>query len=147
MKDYERIKKILNDYEEVRKKSHYSYHSDFETALEKLNVLGLEWGDPLPSGDFAVVTGNYHLTNSALKYRADPSKYYIYWDNGIVGRLQFISSSSGAYDAIQPEWDDFLSEMRDGCVDYDPLNCHIIYDIKRGLEVMRHYKKLCEQTK
>lgn len=144
------IKEVAKRFEEIRNTEHYTYGAhyprDVLDACEQLEVLGREWGDPLPSGDFRMYKGtSYHICNSATHYIPGKDQWTIHWDNGNVGRLQFVGNKY--YNTVAHEWDEFLRRMREGCVDYDPLNCHIVYDIENGKKIMEEYDDICKETK
>ena len=146
----DRVISICQEYQDVYDSisRHYiygSYPKDIIATCDKLKVLGFKWGDDLPSGDFRMLK-KYHLTNSATKYQPEDDTYYIEWNNGNVGRLQFVTENY--WHAVGDEWDEFLSELRSyNPVDYDPLNCHIIYDVENGKKVIADYNDICNRTK
>lgn len=142
----EEVIKICEAYEEVRKESPYSAYTahDLLEICDKMKALGLEWGDKFNIPTDFRMTKRYYLTNSATHYQPADNTYYIEWDNGNVGRLQFVSLEY--YGDIEPEWNEFLSKLKSyNPVDYDPLNCHMIFNIKDGKNLMRDYKKICDE--
>lgn len=133
------IKEIANKYESIRMTYYTTYPKEICDICDKLKALGREWGDKLPSGDFHMYEGKYYITNSKTHYHPAPDEWTIHWDNGNIGRLQFIHGNY--YFLVEEEWNAFLERMREGCLDYDPSNCHIVYDIETGKKVMEEYKK------
>ena len=138
--------KICRDYQELcnNKPYGYSYYpSDLIATCEKLKAFGLEWGDTLTCEDFRITKGDYYITNSATKYKPDPDAYYVHWDNGNIGQLQFVQEHI-FYDG----YNEFLEKLRSyNPVDWDPLNDHIIYDIENGKRVMADYKDIVKETR
>lgn len=118
---------------------------DVIKVCEELEALGREWGDPLPANDFGMERGKYYITNSKTHYRPQKDEWTIHWNNGNVGRLQFVAQKY--YYAVEDEWNEFLKTMRKNSLDYDPLNCHIVYDIENGKKIIDEYKDICEKTR
>lgn len=125
------------------------YGYDLNSIIEicdKLKAFGYNWGDKWRVPYDFRVRKNYYITNSATHYKQDKEKYYVEWDNGNVGRLQFVSWDY--YEAVIDEWNEFLDTLKSyNPVDYDPLNCHIIYDVENGKKVMADYDRICEKTR
>ena len=146
--DLDRVISVCQEYQDIFSNLDHSYYPSPDGIIEacnKLKVLGLNWGDRLPRGDFRMRKG-YHITNSETNYKPDKETYYIEWDNGNIGRLQFVSEMY--WYLVSDEWDSFLNEMKSyNPVDYDPLNCHIVYDIENGKRVMADYKGICDRAK
>lgn len=125
----------------------YGYSRDPLTILQtcdKMKVLGIDWGEALNIPSDFTMCQQYWLTNSATRYKPEKDSWHIEWDNGNVGRLQFVHENY--WYVVQEEWDEFLREMRDNALDYDPMNCHIIYDIENGKKAMEGYRDLCKRT-
>lgn len=127
--------------------SDYSTHpSDLLTVCSKLEALGLEWGDTYSFTDFIIRKGNeYYLANSATNYQFDPDTWYVHWDNGNIGRYQFVDDFG--YQYTNDEWNEFIyTLMSYNPVDYDTRNCHIVYDIEHGKKLLKDYVDICLQT-
>lgn len=140
-------KKIIATYNELIQDVPYGYSkypSDLLVICDKLEALGFEWGDNLSFVDFYIRKGDYHLTNSATHYKLDKDTFYIHWDNGNIGKYQFVSDSG--YWHVDDEWNEFKERLMSyEPLDYDPLNCHIIYDIEHGKKLLRDYKGICAE--
>jgi len=140
---------ICNQYMEIMneiKKPTHSNPNEIVEDCKKMKAFGYdEWEQPIIPYDFTIYKGNaYYLHNSATKYKFDPDKYYIHWSNGNIGRLQFTTEEY--YCVVEEEWQEFKDIMLSyNPVDYDMLNCHIIYDIENGKKVMEDYKKICNE--
>lgn len=140
---------ICNQYMEIMEKINKPVHSnptDIVEDCKKMKAFGYdEWEQILIPYDFAIYKGDaYHLHNSVTKYKFDPDKYYIHWDNGNIGRLQFITKEY--YYVMTEEWQEFRNRMLSyNPVDYDELNDHIVYDIENGKKAMEDYKKICRE--
>jgi len=118
--------------------------SELIYAAEKLKALGLEWGDRIQYRDFRI-RKNYYITNSATGYKPNKEEFYIEWDNGNVGRLQFVRQDY--WFAVENEWNDFLSALRSyDPVDYDPLNCHMVFEVENGKRLIKDYPNICKET-
>lgn len=146
----EEAKKIIEDYKKLRSESiEYKYYAntadEMMSILAKLEVLGLEWGDRLAIPNDFRITKGYYLTNSKMQYKKRDDEWYIQWDNGNVGRLQFVREKY--WGLVEDEWKAFYAELLSyNPLDYDPMNCHIIYDIENGKKVMANYKDICKRT-
>ena len=147
--DLDRIISVCKEYKNIldARGRYYGYGNtpnDIISTCEKLKALGYKWGDILPGNHFRM-SKKYYLSNSATQYQPEEDTYYIEWDNGNVGRLQFVSDTYWHY--VGDEWEEFLNEMRSyNPVDYDPLNCHIIYGIENGKKVIADYNDICNRT-
>lgn len=143
-------KQITEDYDNLYKENYkYGYYAhtvnEMKSILTKLEVMGLEWGDSLVIPNHFRLTKGYYLTNSKTHYKEQDDEWYIQWDNGNIGRLQFISEKYYAF--VEDEWEAFKAELLSyNPLDYDPLNNHIIYDIENGKKVMANYKDICKRT-
>lgn len=143
------IKDICQKYSKIHMSALYGYgydEKDFIDTCEKLKLLGKEWGDKITiANDFTMHKG-YYLTNSAYKIKPDKNKWYIVWDNGNIGRLQFVNNIY--WDQFGEEWAEFRNQLLAfNPVDYDPLNCTIVYDIENGKKVMAAYPEIVAETK
>lgn len=147
MRDLDEVIEKIKEYKDIEKEAlSLGYSGDLLCACQKLKVMGLNWGDKLNIPYHFRITNEYYLTSSATHYKPSREKYYIVWDNGNIGRLQFIHIDYYCY--VNEEWENFLSEMRSyNPVDYDPLNCSIVYDIENGKRVIADYKAICERTR
>lgn len=145
-KSLDEIIKICEDYEEVRRTNIYTFGSvnDLIEVCYKLKALGLNWGDKLiPCKDFRVVK-KYYLTNSATKFIPEKDKYYVEWDNGNIGRLQF--TTQAYYNLVTDEWHEFEAKLMSyNPVDYDPLNNHMVFEVKDGKRLMHDYFDICRE--
>lgn len=137
--------RICGEYYNLMQNSIYS-GSPYEmiNICEKLAALGLEWGDPINYPDFYICKGgDYNLLNSATHYKFDKDTYYIHWDNGNIGKYQFTGDLG--YRHIDDEWNEFKKILMSyEPLDYDPYNCHIIYDVKNGKRLLKDYKNICK---
>ena len=140
---------ICNQYMETMNEIKRSVCTDpieIVEDCEKMKAFGYDEWERLPTPyDFAIRKGNeYPISNPVTKYKFDPDKYYIHWDNGNVGRLQFTTMEY--YYTVEEEWQEFEDIMLSyNPVDYDDFNCHIVYDIGNGKKVMADYKKICNE--
>lgn len=143
-------KKIIEDYKNLCSEGNkYGYYAntvnEMKSILTKLEVMGLEWGDRLAIPiDFRISKG-YYLTNSKMHYKKKDGEWYIEWDNGNIGRLQFVHEKY--YYLVEDEWKAFKAELMSyNPLDYDHLNDHIIYDIENGKKLMANYQDICIRT-
>lgn len=143
-------KKITDDYKKLRSESiEYKYYAntadEMMSILAKLEAMGLEWGERLAiPNDFRISKG-YYISNSNTHHKQQDGEWYIEWDNGNVGRLQFVREKY--WGLVEDEWQAFRAELMSyNPLDYDHLNCHIIYDIENGKKAMANYKDLCKRT-
>ena len=141
--------KICNEYYNLTRNNVYGTYAPYEmmSVCEKLAALGLEWGDPINYEDFYICKGNdYHLSNSATHYKFDKNTYYIHWDNGNIGKYQFVGDFG--YHLIDDEWNEFKEILMSyKPLDYDSYNCHIIYDVENGKRLIKDYKDICKRVK
>lgn len=151
MLEIDEVIERCEQYQEVldQTRGHY-YDGSYPAAIiehcRKLRIMGLKWGDKLPSGHFRLVHGSkFYITNSGKKFHPDVNEYYIEWDNGNIGRLQFVRDEY--WGDVTEEWEAFREELMSyDPVDYDPLNCRIFYNIENGKRVMEAYKDICDRT-
>ena len=147
-KNLDKIIKICKDYLKIQDEAPYSYgHNpgDILTACEKLKALGYKWGDDICFRDFSITKKPY-ITNSSTHYKFEDDKYYIVWNNGNVGRLQFVSQEY--WWDVTDEWQEFRDRLMSyNPLDADPHNCNIIYDIENGKKVIEDYPEIVKQTR
>ena len=147
-KNLDKIIKICKQYEEICCEARCGYSSSPKSMIEyceKLKCLGLEFGESVNYPDFTIIKKPY-ITNSATGFKYDPDQYYIVWDNGNVGRLQFISQSYW-YD-VEQEWQEFRQKLLSyEPLDYGPQNCHMIFDIEHGKKLIDDYPQICKETR
>lgn len=142
--------KICNQFEKIMEPTRFccgygNTPSSLIDAAEKLKALGLEWGAKIEYPDFRI-RKNYYMTNSATGYKPNKDEYYIEWDNGNVGRLQFVRQDY--WFAVEDEWADFLSVLKSyDPVDYDPLNCHMVFEVENGKRLIKDYPEICKETR
>lgn len=111
---------------------------------DRLEALGEKWGYKIPY-DFKVKK-KPRIANSSTYYEFDENEYYVVWDNGNIGRLQFVSENY--YDDVTEEWQQFLAELDSyEPLDSDPYNCRKIYSIENGKRLMNDYADICERTR
>lgn len=139
--------RICNEFKNLLNDRPYRYGMTYMEILdtcEKLKILGYEWGDPLPDPDFKICKGNYYvLTNPVTKYNFDPDKYYIHWDNGNIGQFQFVSER-----IFYEGFEKFLNKLHSyNPLDWDPYNCHIIYNIEDGKRLIDDYADIVKATR
>lgn len=137
-------KEIVDKYIEVATLCGMLTPDEIQDYLEKIERVGLEISDKLPCGDFTIRNDAY-ITNSAKHYEFKDDEYYIHWDNGNVGKYMFVRQD--LYYEIDDEWSWFIEKLREGCLDYDPINDHIIYDIETGMKKYKEYDDLCKEMK
>lgn len=146
-KNLDKIIKICKQYEDICHDAPWSYSSSPRSMIEyceKLQCLGWEFGEDVKFRDFYIRKTTY-LTNSETHYKFDDSQYYIIWDNGNVGRLQFTSQCYW-YD-VEQEWREFWWKLLSyGPLDYDPHNCRMIFDIEHGKKLIEDYPQICKET-
>lgn len=147
--DLKEVKRIVKEYYDLVEHMNFGYSSyprDLLITCEKLEALGFEWGDKLSFTDFVIRKGGeYKLTNSATHYKFDPDTWYIHWDNGNIGRYQFVDGFG--YHYTMDEWNEFRDALMSyEPVDYDPANCHIVYDIEHGKKLLKDYRDICVRT-
>lgn len=116
------------------------------STCDELDALGLEWGDSLEMPEDFRVVKKYYICNSATNYKPEEETFYIEWNNGNVGRLQFVSNDY--WYSVGEEWQSFLDELKSyNPVDYDQVNCHMIFKIADGKRLMDDYADICKKTK
>lgn len=147
--DLDHIIDVCNEYNEILKVARdggcYSIvPSEIVDECLKLKALGMSLGDKWRKQHFSV-NDRYYISNSKTGYKPEKGRYYVIWDNGNIGRLQFVSSAY--YAIVQKEWDEFKNElMKYNPVDYDEFNCRNIYTIEDGKRLMADYDDICNRT-
>ena len=146
--DLDYVVDVCKQYEEIRKKAQYGYGNsptDYIETAKKLKALGWEWGHRLNYDHFRI-RENYYITNSATHYKPKKGEYFIEWDNGNVGAYQFVGDFG--YPLVQDEFKEFEQKLMSyNPVDYDPYNCHIVYDVENGKRLIEDYPQLLIETK
>lgn len=124
----------------------YGWHeTEIIDTCDKLEALGREWGEAVCPRDFLVVK-RYHICNSTTKYQPKDETWYVIWDNGNIGRLQFVSDKY--WYAVEDEWNEFKNKLLSyNPLDYDKMNDFIVYDIENGKRLMEDYQQICDETK
>lgn len=126
--DLDSVIKICEQFKKVieptkRREGYGNTPSELIYAAEKLKALGLEWGDRIQYRDFRI-RKNYYITNSATGYKPNKEEFYIEWDNGNVGRLQYICKETRQkmnkkinvvrLEEMGKKYKELLEEVRDG---------------------------------
>lgn len=141
-------RKICEEYIQLRRNMRYGYGYEAEqiiTSCDILDAMGWEFGHQLSYGDFRIRKG-YYITNNGTRHKPNNDEWYVEWDNGNVGRLQFVRNEWYGY--VGDEWDNFIKELMSyNPINYDPLNCHIIYDVENGKRILEDYKDICKRTR
>lgn len=147
MSNLDEIIKICKKFEEIRKSCRYGYGAAPMQIIEtcnKLKAMELNWGDDLVTHSDFHISDHYYISNSSTGY-TPTDKYYIHWDNGNIGRLQFVNTDYWGY--IADEWREFNETLRSyNAVDWDPLNDHIIFKIEDGKRLMNDYQNILKDT-
>ena len=147
-KDIDKIIKICQQYKAIADAAPGYGSRAPETIIEycqKLKCLGMEFGESIDYADFSIVKNPY-ITNSATGFVCDPDQYYIVWDNGNVGRLQFVSSDY--YSKVEEEWREYYRRLLSyDPLDWDPHNCHMIFSIENGKKLIADYPQICKETR
>lgn len=149
-RNLDEVIKQIEEYQILEKEAQgFRYNTQYSdsllTSCQKLKAMGLEWGDKIDIPYHFILTRKYYLTNSKTHYKSAKDEWFVVWDNGNVGRLQFVSDKY--WSLVGEEWRDFYNEMLSfSPLDYDPLNDHIIYNIENGKKAMANYKDLCKRT-
>lgn len=141
-------KDICQRFLELRKTLRYDYGFNAEDIIHNCDILeamGWEFGHQIRYPDFRIRKG-YYITNNGTGHKSNNDEWYVEWDNGNVGRLQFVSSEWLGY--VGEEWENFKKELMSyNPVNYDPMNCHIIYDVENGKRVLENYQDICKRTR
>lgn len=142
------VRKICAQFSEVGETAHRSYgrtEQDYIEACDKLEALGLEWGDPLcRSGHFQIKRGSEVFPSSYTPFDSDT--FYIVWDNFNVGRAQFAAGEF--YHCTAEEWNWFWDKL----LSYKPLDVDLYhhrmtFSICNGKKLMRDYDGICKDMK
>lgn len=142
------VRKICTQFSEVGKTAHRSYGRtewDYMEACDKLEALGLKWGDPLCQSEyFQIKRGGDVLTSSNKRF--DKDAYYIVWDNCNLGRIQFVGGEF--YSSTADEWGWFWDKLLSyKPLDVDSCHCRMVFDIRNGKKIMRDYNGICVEMK
>lgn len=149
----EEASKIIKDYDNLIKEGKDLGYGWFEEnvkdTIKTMEILGVSWGEKIRiPKDFSVIKGKPYLLNSKTHFNFSENENYIVWDNGNVGRLQFGDFSSELYREIDEEWEEFEEKLLSyGALDYDPMNCKIIYNIENGKKLMHDYDDICGEVR
>ena len=141
------VRKLMQQVRAIKANMPYGYglyETEIIDTCDKLEALGRKWGEAVCPRDFLVTKG-YHICNSATGHRSKDDTWYVVWDNGNIGRLQFVSDKY--YYDVQNEWEEFKNRLLSyNPLDYDKLNDFIVYDLENGKRLMADYKQICEET-
>lgn len=132
---------------DIKKELNMTGYSDREILeiCELWEAMGWKPGHKHTFMDFRIHKG-YYIVNNGTGHEADQNEWYVEWDNGNIGRYQF--ASGDMYDHIEEEWEAFRKKMMSySPINYDPCNCHIIYDVENGKKVLEDYKSICDETR
>ena len=144
MRTVKEIKVAAEAWQKVSSEIHEYYPNDVIEKCDVLEALGKEWGYRMPY-HFSV-RKRPHVTNSSTHYDFDDDKYYVVWNNGNVGRYQFVDGV--AYDYVDEEWEQFIAELDSyEPLDSDPYNDHKVYSIENGKRLMNDYEDICKRTR
>ena len=142
---------LATKYDEVFGEECWKSPKTIIEECNKLKILGCDWGE-IRFGEYGRIGKDFrlykdgNLTNQNTNYEFDNQKYYIHWDNGNIGRLMFLNYADYSEEETKI-WEEFKTELMSyHPLDYDHLNCHIVYDIENGKKVMADYKNICKKT-
>lgn len=143
MRTVKEIREIATAWKELSKEI---YNGDVDAVLDRcdmLEALGEEWGYKIPS--HFNVRKCPRITNSSTHYDFNDGKYYVTWNNGNVGKYQFVDSE--VHDYVDEEWEQFIAEL-DGYkpLDSDPYHDRKIYSFENGKRLMNDYEDICKRT-
>lgn len=148
-KNLDKIIKLAQNYKDLIEEMPYrnaTYPDSVIDICEKLKALGMKWGDKINYPDFRIRKG-YYITNNGTGHKSDPSEWYIEWDNGNIGVYQFISNDTYYY-AVQDEFKEFKDIlMAYNPLNYDPSNCHIVYDVENGKKILADYPRITKEIR
>lgn len=146
MTDLEYKRHICEEYSDIKNSAPYGYGTwphEFLRTIDILQTFGWEWGHRTSYLDFNITKG-YYITNNGTGHKSDPGQYYVHWDNGNIGRLQFVSSEY--WGDVEDEWREFLERLKSyNPINYDPHNSHIVYDVENGKRIMEDYDDICKE--
>ena len=141
------VREICEKYLDIRRNTPFGYGYDVTEIINscnKLEAMGWEYGHKLNYADFRIRKG-YYITNNGTGHKSNKDEWYVEWDNRNIGRLQFVSQEYWGY--VSDEWDEFKRTLMSyNPVNYDPLNCHIIYDVENGKKILEDYPDICKKT-
>ena len=144
MRTIKEIKEIATAWRELSREIHENNEDRVLNECYALEALEEEWGYRIPY-HFSVRKCP-HITNSSTHYDFDDGKYYVIWDNGNVGRYQFVDGV--AYDYVDEEWEQFIAELDSyEPLDSDPYNDRKVYNIENGKRLMDDYEDICKRTR
>lgn len=139
---------IIKAYQKLRVNMPYgygTYEDEILKTCELLKAFGWEWGHKTCYPDFRIRKG-YYITNNSTGHKSNPDEWYVEWDNGNVGAYQFVGGDG--YNIVQNEFREFKEMLMSyNPVNYDKLNCHIVYDIENGKKVLADYEQICKETR
>lgn len=145
--DISEVRKLMQQVRTIKANMPYGYglyETEIIETCDKLEALGRKWGEAVCPRDFRVVKG-YDICNSSTGYQPKDDTWYVVWDNGNIGRLQFVRNEY--YSCVQNEWEEFKNRLLSyNPLDYDKLNDVIVYDLENGKRLMADYKQICEET-
>lgn len=149
IEDVDVIEEVCKEFIKIRNAAQWDYGrtpEDLIKTCEILKAFGYVWGDRIKYPDFRITKGKYYITNSAKKYKPKSNDYYVQWDNGNIGRLQFVGNDY--WYEVEDEWNEFREILMSyDPLDYDPMNCHMIFNVENGKRLMKDYKNICDSTK
>ena len=145
--DISEVKKLMQQVRTIKANMPYGY-GQHETQIietcDKLEALGRKWGEAVCPRDFSIEK-RYHICNSSTGYQPKDDTWYVIWDNGNIGRLQFVSNKY--YSDVQDEWEEFKNRLLSyNPLDYDDMNNFNVYDIENGKRLMADYQQICNET-
>lgn len=137
IKEY--LKYFPNDY----------YARDNLLLCEYADELGIElkngYYPRIEYGYFVInsqikVGKEYHLSNSATKYRQNGNDSIVIWSES-CGRLAFVNNDY--WWNIEDEWNDFKDVLKSyNPLDYDEINNNYIYDLEHGKQLINDYNEI-----
>lgn len=147
----EKASKIIKDYDNLISESKglgYGYfEEDVKNTIETMEILRIPWGEKIRIPNDFRVKGKPYLVNSKTHFKFSENENYIVWDNGNIGRLQFGDFSGNLYKEIDEEWAEFEEKLLSyQPLDYDLMNCRIIYNIENGKRLIHDYENICSEV-
>lgn len=143
------IKELMEKVRTIKVNMPFGYGND-ESAIiktcEKLEVMGFEWGDSIRFRDFRIEQEYYiSPSNKAKNYKPQKGEWFVIWDNGNIGRLQFVRNKD--WFIVNDEWENFKQRLLGyEPLDYDIRNDQIVYSIENGKKLLKDYDKICDET-
>lgn len=145
--DISEVRKLMQQVITIKANMPYNYglhERDIIDTCDKLEALGRKWGEAVCPNDFRIVK-EYYICNSSTGYQPKDDTWYVIWDNGNIGRLQFVSDTH--YYDVQDEWEEFKNRLLSyNPLDYDKMNDFNVYDIENGKRLMADYQQICDET-